>query len=264
MMQRVDGKKFAKKKNRSIFLFLFFFIFLIFIWFNQNKIYQHSLGLVGSKISGFFLKARSLFSIGREADELEKLKEENKILIEENAKLKEKSADAETKIEQSLFDRFNLEEIEVIGKESFFNQPLLFALKKPDSAMKSGLAVVDKKGFLVGVTDQVNLRTLQVVLAPNHHFRIGAKIAGSDWTGVVAGSHDLRSVLEMLPLETQPEPAAQIITDNSNPDIPMGIPIGSLAQISESDDHLFKEALIDLPWKSESFLKLWVVVGRKY
>ncbi len=184
--------------------------------------------------------------------------------MEENALLKEKIFEAGIQIADDFTKRFKAEEIIVTGKESFSNQPLLFALKKPEAIIGSGMAVVDKNGFLVGVTDKTENRTLQILLAQNHRFRVGAKIAGTEWSGVISGSHDLRAVLEMLPLETAPEPKAPVITDNSNPYIPAGISIGTLTQVSESDDHLFKEALIDLPWKSESFSKLWVITGANY
>lgn len=265
MIQRLDRKKFAKRKSRSLVLTISLVLLLIFLWSGQNWLYQSSFGLVGSKVSGWFLGMRSFF-IDRQSEQSSEslLRQENQKLIEENAKLKEELLEKGTSPEKGFSERFKIEEINVTGKESFFGQPLLFALKRADLPIRSGLAVVDKNGFLVGLTDQADARTLQIVLAQNHHFRVGAKVAGTDWTGVVAGSHDLRSVLEMLPLEASIEPGAPVVTDNSNPEIPAGISIGKLAQVSESDDHLFKEALLELPWKSESFLKLWVVTGVNY
>lgn len=261
MMQRVDGKKFAKKKSRSVAFLVAFLFLLVFLWSSQNWLYQASFGLAGSKVSAWLFQARGALIGENEADELEKIRAENQKLIEENARLREELLKNNIRLDQNVNSRFKLAKIEVTGKENFFGQPLLFALKQTGSEIKSGLAVIDKNGFLVGLTEQVEARTLQIVLIPNHHFRVGAKVAGTEWSGVVAGSHDLRAVLELLPLETQADSGVSVITDNSSPDIPAGIAIGTLAQVKESDDHLFKEALIDLPWKSETFLSLWVVTG---
>lgn len=264
-MLKSDSRKFFKKKNRSFFFFLLLILLLIFLWSNQNYFYQSSFGWFGGKISGWLLRINSFSLSGKPSEgSIESFKEKNRILLEENATLRENLLKSGEKIKTEFQERFSVEEIQVTGKESFFNQPLLFALKNPDSLIRSGLPVVNKEGFLVGLTDRVDRRNLQIILTPNHRFRIGAKIAGTDWAGVLAGSHDLRSILEMLPLEANPELQASVITDNSNPDIPAEIIIGTVSGVEESADHLFKEALLDIHWKSENFLKLWVVTGRKY
>jgi len=219
------------------------------------------MGTLASKMSGSIFNWQEKNVNGGEANQL---KEKNIALIQENAQLKEKiRSDQKQFSNDTLKTNYSLTEASIIGKDNFFNTPIFFILGGKDKGLRDGLPVLDGNGVLVGTIQGVQEKISQVALTPNHQSRIGGRIAGSDWDGVVEGNRDLRAVLEMLPLESKINNGDQVVTDNRNPDIPQGIVIGTVAAIKESDDHLFNQALLDLPWESNNLDKVWVILGRK-
>jgi cell shape-determining protein MreC len=192
------------------------------------------------------------------------LAKENLALLQENVFLKEKIRSNAIQLEDNdLKTNYFLTEAKVIGRDSFFNVPIIHVLSGTDRGIRDGLPVLNSNGVLIGTIGSSQEKTSKVILTPNHESRIGARIAGTDWDGIVEGSRDLRAVLEMLPLESKVEAKNQVVTNNRNPDIPEGLLIGTVALIKESDDYLFNEAVLDLPWNSKNLDKVWIITGRK-
>lgn len=190
--------------------------------------------------------------------------EEKSDLIRENALLKEKIRKNGINFEgEDLISLFNMVEVDVIGKDNFLGTPLIFIFGGDDMGLREGMPVLDSKGLILGTIKTSQQKISQAILTPNHDSRIGARIAGTDWDGIVVGNRDLRMVLEMMPLDSQFKRGDQVVTDNRNPDIPAGILIGMVSSIKESDDHLFKEAILDSPWDNKKLDKVWVITGRK-
>jgi len=254
-----------KKRANKIFIFL---LMILLLWFPSHLINQYSFGFVGAESGSLATQAQGFLSgwlekmFGKEEET--SLAKEKEVLLQENAALKETIRQKNIQFQDSnLSSAYNIKELKVIGKDNFLNTPLLFLFGGNDVQLKKGMPVLDQQGALLGTIKESQEKISQVILTPNHDSRVGAKIAGSDWDGILEGNRDLRAVLEMLPLDSQPKVGDQVITDNRNPDVPAGILLGTVSMVRESDDHLFKEAVLDLPWDSGKLDKVWVVVGRK-
>ena len=252
-----------RRKKRAIIYFIIFIVAFV-LWFPGTWPNQNSFSLLGGEVGVLINRVKNSFT-GREDDSPNnKLEKQNLALMQENASLKEKIRDNSIQFGiDSVKTDYTIVEARVIGKDSFFDIPLLHLLAGTDKGLREGLPVLDPNGVLIGTIKESQEKISQVVLTPNHESRVGAKIAGSDWDGVVEGNRDLRAVLEMLPLESRVKEGDQVVTDNRNPNIPEDLIIGSVGLIKESDDHLFNQAVLDLPWDSNNLDKVWVIVGRK-
>jgi cell shape-determining protein MreC len=132
-----------------------------------------------------------------------------------------------------------------------------------NKGFNKGLAVLDENGVLVGLIKKSEGRFSEIYLLYNHASRVGAKLAGTEWNGVLQGSRNLRGVLAMLPLESDIHEGEEVITDNRNPAIPPNILIGSVAFVRDSEDKLFKEVVLNLFADSKNLTKVWIVTGHK-
>lgn len=259
----------SRRKNKFQIKGVIFWIFIlmIFIWFLGKFFYQSSFGFVGGKFNEFIfqLEGKRLF-LGEDLlnQELQKIKEENLRLIQENVIMKEKVKDEQNNLSVAeVLKDLSLEEVSVIGNDNFLDTPSLIVLGGEDKKIQSGMAVLDQGGALIGLIKKSEAKISQIILLNNNESRVGARIAGADWDGVVEGNRNLRAVLTMLPSESQIKKGDEVITDNRNPLIPQGLLLGTVNEMKESEDRLFKEAILDLPYSSKKLTKVWVIVGRK-
>lgn len=253
-----------KRSNKYLWLL----VFLVLLWFPSNFIYQHSFGVINGESGNSVLRAKnsSLSWIDKllGKKDVALLEQQNEKILQENAGLKEQVRLNNIQIKnENIQSNFSFKELKVIGNDNFFNTPLLYLSGGSESGIKEGLPVLDEKGTLVGTITSLQSRMSLVSLTPNHDSRIGARIAGTDWNGILEGNRDLRAVLQMLPLESEVKNGDQAVTDNRNPDIPAGILLGIVSSVKDSDDHLFKEAILDLPYDTKKLDKVWVITGRK-
>ena len=242
-------------------------VILLFL-FTNNYLYDHSIGFLGSKISGLMFFAGQGFSRWGEKmfgfESMEELKSENERLAKENGRLLDLLRKNSIKLENaSLNDQLDLKEGQVIGREAFFDSPTIFLDIGLKDGVEKGMVVLDENEAVIGKVKEVKENSSLVILTYHVESRIGAWIAGTEWGGVLEGNKNLRAILEMLPLESKVEKGMEIVTDNSEAKIPSGLFLGKVAEVKESEDHLFKEAILDLTWEARKLLKVWVVRGRK-
>lgn len=267
MIKELKNNSIRNRKKWPIRYILGFVLVVIFL-FSNNFLYQHSLGFLGMKIGLVFKRSSENFSAWNEKvfgqQTISELKRENERLLLENVKLKEKmSLESIIPKKEEIKNDFKLEEALVVGRENFFDTPVMVLDKGLEKGLKPGMAVLDELGSMIGKIDQSFLKTSQVILTPNIESRIGATVLGLEHSGVLEGNKNLRAVLEMLPIESEIKIDQEVVTDNSNPDVPFGLVLGKVAEVRESNDHLFKEAVLTLLWESQKIRKVWVIIGRK-
>jgi len=257
------------KRRKKLPKEVFFILLLIAIlWIPGFFLFQYSFGFADSKIGGVFWNTKnSLFNIRDQVagpQAIQKLKDEKIELLKENALLKKKIKEDSIKMEDdSLQSTFTLKELKIIGRDNFLDTPIIFLDGGESKGVKKGMAVTDHKGSLLGIIDESQEKISRVKLTPHHKSRVNGVIAGTNWNGIVEGKRNSKAVLKMLSLESEPQEGNPVVTDNSNPNIPSGLLIGELKEIGESEDHLFKEAFLELPWDIEKLEKAWVVIGRR-
>ena len=263
MIRELKKTPMRSRRKWPIKYILAFFV-LIILLFSNNFLYQYSFGFLGSKISLFFSNLELIISSAGSNQKIDDLVRENQRLLSENASLKEKSQMREiTQKKEEVVRDFNVEEAEVIGRENFFSTPILLINKGLVQKVKPGMVAIDELGAMVGKVKESSQKMSYVILTPNIESRIGAFVAGTEVGGILEGNKNLRAVLEMLPIESKVEANQEVVTDNSNPDIPAGLLLGKITEAKESSDHLFKEAVLSLPWESQKIRKVWIITARK-
>jgi len=260
--RRLIGNR--RRSNKYLLLFLL----LILLWFPGHYLYQYSFGWLSAESGSSTVKTRNIVAnwFGELPGEKDAavLKEKEAALLKENSALREQIRLQGIQFKNEDFQSaYILTEIRVIGNDNFLDSPLLYLFGGKDNGLRDGLPVVNETGVMVGKVTQSQAKMALVTLTPNHSSRLGARIAGTDWNGILEGNRDLRAVLEMLPLDSQVKEGDQVVTDNQDPDIPAGILLGTVATVRESDNHLFKEAILDLPFDSKKMDKVWVITGRR-
>ena len=263
-----DSSRIKNQRKRNVIIYVIIIIIAILVWLPGSWFNQNFFAFISGKLSGFMSSGRNnilgwsdRISVN---DKLTKLKDENLALMQENSSLKEKIKDSVNRFGfPDIEAKYNLVETKIIGKDNYFNTPLLYIILGKDRGLREGLPVLDSQGVLVGTIINCQEKISQIALTTSHESRLGARVAGTEWDGIVKGNRDLRAVMEMLPFESKLKKGDPVITDNRNPDIPEGIVIGTIDLIKESDDHLFNQTVLELPWDTSNMSKVWVITGRK-
>lgn len=255
-------------RRRKIFFWMVILITAVLFWYSRSFARVYFVDVLSVNLSGFLVHARnsalSGFSRGSHTEKINALAQENAKLAQENALLKDQMKEQKIQFfSQSILGGYNLIETKVIGNDNFLATPTIYISGGNEKGIEKNMAVLNENGSLVGIINESQNKISIVILLSHHNSRVGAKIAGTSWDGVVKGSRDLRAVLEMLPLESDIKTGDEAVTDNRNPDIPANLLLGKVAFVRESDDRLFKEAVLDLPYDSKNLSKVWVVTGRK-
>ncbi len=267
MYKNYKKSSLQKKRKWPIKYILVFFV-LLGLLFTNNSLYQYTFGYLGNKLSFLGTQIKEKLSQVNEklvnSNDLETLRLENERLMRENSQLKENILSNGIVLQnENVATNFNLEEADVIGKDNFFDAPILMINQGEEQQIRPGMAVVDDTGIMIGKIQRTTRSTSYIALTSNITSRITAIIAGTDYNGVLEGSKNLRALLEMLPIESKIDTNAEVVTDNTDPGVPSGLLLGKVSEVKESDDRLFKEAVLDLPWDGKKIRKVWIIKDRK-
>lgn len=206
---------------------------------------------------GFFFRDISgmVFSIG-------KLKQENIRLMEESVKwradtamlsdMRKENEELRKELTLPLRKRFEVRTATVIAKDSVERGKwVVIDIGSIDGA-KKGMAVVAMPGVIVGVIDEVYVKSSRAMLLSHPDSAIPGRIAGQNTRGIVKGEHALGMTLGMISQADTVNEGDSVVTDDLERNIPSGLLIGTVKSLQPSLDHLFLEASIVLPFRVES------------
>ena len=207
--------------------------------------------------AGFFLRdvGGTVFSIG-------KLKQENLRLIEENMRwradeamlsdMKKENEELRRELSLPLRDRFEIRTAAVIAKDSVERGKWVLIDSGSLDGVRKGMAVAAVPGVIVGVIDEVYVKSSRVMLLSHPDSAIPGRIAGQNTRGIVKGEHALGMTLGMISQADTANEWDSVVTDDLERNIPSGLLIGTVKSLQPSLDHLFLEASIVLPFRVES------------
>jgi len=208
---------------------------------------QKAVNIVGGGLHGFFSYFRN-----------------NRVLVEENERLKESLANAEYWIQQmeelqeenrrlgellhfqTTYGRiFDLVTARVIGKDAEnWNQTLILD-RGTSSGLACDMAVIAPAG-MVGRIVSVTPLTAEVLLLIDRESAIGARITETRFSpGMVSGTGQ-DDLMEMLRVDQDAEilPGQTVITSGYGSVFPKGLMIGTVEEVMPDSNGLTKRALI--------------------
>lgn len=205
----------------------------------------------------FSTSAEKIYSFGEAVSSIGKIKKENKNLIEENLRLKAQNVKFEDVLKENenlrnqlnILSRkeFNLESARIIGKDIYNNNSWILIDKGRKNGLEKGMTVIVADGILVGKVEEIFDSTARVVFITEKSMNINVETVDTGAVGVVKGDYGLGLVMDLV-LQTDVLKAGdKIITSDISQDIPRGLLVGEIKEVSSAGNDLFQRAVVSLP-----------------
>lgn len=184
---------------------------------------------------------------------VEQLQEDNKNLLEANARLRLLEEENQALREHLLFQHksgreFIMANIIARGDIGTAQQRMesLTIDKGSDDGLYEGLAVLSGQGTIIGKIDQVSPQNAEVLLTNHRDCRLAAKLTDSEKTsGIVQGDLGLTLKMEFIPQSTELESGTLVVSSGLESSIPAGLVIGRVSEIFKENNELWQEAIIE-------------------
>ena len=225
----------AKRKH----FFLFLFIQLITLWLTiQNKDY-HKAKFINS--TGNFIG--SIYSSVNNINKLFSLDEENKKLIEENAKLRSMLKTSIISINKDfevhndtnalkIIQKYQFTDVEIINNSYRKRNNHITINKGRKNGISNGAGVTTSNG-IIGVIESIGENYSSVISVLNKNLQVNAKLKKSNYFGSLSwpGKHRNFFLLSDIPKEATINIGDTITTGGFSTIFPEGINIGTIERI---------------------------------
>lgn len=266
--------KFTSKKIFKV-IFVCAIAMLLILW-NPNNFFSG----VRSFFIGITLPVQKIFSFGAEKtsafrqaiSSIGKIKKENKYLIEENLRLKAQNTKFEdimkendnlrTQLNILSRQEFELESARIIGKDIYTHNGWILIDKGRKNGIEKDMSVIVADGVLVGKVEEVFDTTARVIFITEKSVNINVETLETGAVGVAKGDYGLGLIMDLVLQTDSLKVGDRVITSDISQDVPRGLLVGEIQEISSAKNDLFQKAIIALP---ADFLKLrFVFVIKNY
>ncbi|MDI6778302.1 MAG: rod shape-determining protein MreC [Patescibacteria group bacterium] len=250
---------FLSRKNKK---FLFVVILLIVVVFVSSRGADNPVKGVLLTIASPFLKTFRIFSggvaglfdflgsIGNLKNENEKLTKENQKLLSENTRLKEIEKENEILREETKLapkEKFDLEASFIIAQDPEGQGNRYLIDKGKNSGIGENMPVIVSSGILVGKVSEVFPNASRISLITDQNSVVNAEITDSGVKGIAKGTFGLGLMLDMISQADVINEGDKVITSGLGKEMPRGLLVGKIGQISQSPDRLFQQTTIISP-----------------
>lgn len=209
--------------------------------------FQSAGSAILSPIGNFF---SDLFNLGNTRERIEELERENEKLKSEvilNQNLEGELAQLKGVLDLAGKARFKTVSARVVSKggTSAFSETIVL-----DQGSKAGIrpdmTVISQAG-IVGVVKSTSANTSVVLLMNDPTFRIGVRVAGSQFMGVLAGQGRNLYLLQMLSASANISVGDVLLSRGSSGDSPFvpGVPVGKIVFVDNAAGQLTKQARVE-------------------
>ena len=186
-------------------------------------------------------------SIGELKQENGRLNEENLKLLSENAILRDMKAENEIlRRELSMLPRskFDLDPARIISYDSRGHGNWIKIDKGEKHGVKIGMPIIISDSIMVGKVEKVFSESSQVILIISSQSSINSVVGATGTKGIIKGKYGLKMIMDMV-LQTDPiNIGDKVITSGVGSNIPRGLLLGTINEISLSPDRLFQQAVV--------------------
>lgn len=197
--------------------------------------------------AGFF---DFLGSIGELKKENEKLTRENQKLLSAHARLTDVEKENETlRRETGLAPKgkYDLEAGFIIAQDPVKAGNRFLIDKGKNGGIEENMPVIVSDGVLVGKVSQVFPNSSEIALVTDQNSVVNAEAVDSGVKGIAKGTFGLGLMLDMISQAEVINEGDTIITSGLGEEMPRGLLVGKIGQISQSPDRLFQQAAIVSP-----------------
>lgn len=183
---------------------------------------------------------------GSLSEENKRLREENAKLLQQITELKEVERENEQLRKQLQFgskSQATLLGADVIGYQPDGVRQLLVIDRGADDGLKPGMSAI-YEGHLVGKVESVNAHSAQLLLLSDEQFRVLVVDQNSRTPGIVKGQVGGSTVMEQIPQSEHVSAGDVIVTSGTDGEFPAGLVIGTVSNVAQSGQSIFKAAQI--------------------
>lgn len=201
------------------------------------------------------------------------LKRENETLAEENLKLRAENAslaflrDENESLRKSVGietrKKFDLIPSEVIGQGGEAQLGAIVIDRGAVHGVRTGMPAVVGEGVLVGVVDEVYPASARVTLLSSSQSTIGAMTVEHSAKGIARGDRGLGIAYDMVLQSDTLLSGDRVVTSGVGGSMPSGLLIGTVGQVRDSEDRLFRRASIAPPMNLESLRFVFLIKETK-
>lgn len=172
--------------------------------------------------------------------------EKNKILLEENKKLKQTlnflSNNNYLKNKKNAFIS-----VYIIGRDSLDSS--VFIIDKGfEDGLEEGMPVIAENGILVGKLIFVEKNYAHFILTTDRRSEISVSINNEEKiSGVARGDYNLGLKMELIPIDKKIKKNDIVVTSGAEKLMPRGLIVGKVLRVNKKDNDIFQNAELSLP-----------------
>lgn len=192
-----------------------------------------------------------------------KIKQENKELLGENLRLQAENAklsgvvgendDLRHQLGILPREKFELEAANVIGRDIYNDNDWILIDKGEKDGLKKGMPVIVSDGILVGKVEEVFNSSARVIFISNPLVNTNVETLDTRAVGSVKGNYGLGLVMDLVLQTDSLKVGDKVVTSDISQNIPRGLLVGEIKEITNARNELFQKAIISSP---VDFLKL--------
>lgn len=223
--------------------------FFMMVTFPVQKVFSNA----GHKMSSF---SEAIATIG-------KIKKENKYLLEENLRLQSENVkfslvvkeneDLRHQLDVLPREKFELTSANVIGRYIYNDNNWVLIDRGERDDLRKGMPVIVSEGVLVGRVEEVFYSSAKVVFISNPVINTNVETLETGAVGIIKGNYGLGLVLDSVLQTDNLKVGDKVVTSDISQNIPQGLLIGEIKEISPIKNDLFQKAIVSSP---VDFLKL--------
>ena len=186
-------------------------------------------------------------SIGELKQENGRLHEENLKLLSENAMLHDMESENEMlRKELKMLPRgkFELEPARIISYDSRGQGNWIKIDKGRKHGVRIGMPIIISDSVMVGKVEKVFSESSQVILITSSQSSINSVVGATGAKGIIKGRYGLKMIMDMVLQTDLINIGDEVITSGVSSNIPRGLLLGTINEISLSPDHLFRQAVV--------------------
>ena len=180
--------------------------------------------------------------------ELEKLRDENKIL--------------RTALGLSLEKSFDLELAQVIGRN--FSDNVITINKGAENGLKSNFPLITEEKVLIGKIVEVYEHVSKVQLLSSRESLLNIEVFNKNIYGLLKGKNSSDYFLDLIPNESEIISGDLVVTSSFGGDFPKGLLVGTIDSIRDSETVSFKEAVVKPSFGVQDLSQVFIILSSDF